>query len=281
MGNTPFNVRRRQQFLDQDQYEKTLKNSRALLQVQLKNKELAESAEDSSLAHYFLYLENFWIWMLDYTAGVPIEELAPRLSGIVDRFSEWNEVDQQHQKEMLSQYPEYGPYKYRAATNFGDFSDYADTLQLLCIAILLRDQRSVRRLIRILRSHRGQDGLFEQLIGAYVDDAMELDTCMFGKPYATLLQAVHADDEPAARMLIEKHLQQWYPAMKQHPRWHDGHLRISEEGYAPYYGYWALEAGAMVFVFDVDDDGINHMVYPRDLVDYARKLRAENRHTST
>ncbi|MCA1858718.1 DUF1911 domain-containing protein [Janthinobacterium sp. HSC-3S05] len=280
MKNPPFDDRRRQQFLCRQLYEKTLENSRALLQVQLRNKELAECAGDTSLACHFLYLENFWIWMLDYTAGVPIEELAPRLSDIVDRFSEWNEADQHQQKKMLSQYPEYGPYTYRAAPNFGDLSDYEDTLQLLSVAILLRDQRSVMRIIRIFRSHRGQDGLFEQLIGAYVDDEMALDTCILGQPYETLLQTVYESDEGAAQTLIKKYLKQWYPAMKDHPRWYNGHLRISDEGYAPYYGYWAFEAGAMAFVFDLDDSGIDHFAYPTDLVAYGRALREENRYTS-
>jgi hypothetical protein len=280
MKNPPFDDRRRQQFLCQELYEKTLENSRALLQVQLQNKESAEFADDISLAHHFLYLENFWIWMLDYTAGVPIEKLAPRLSDIVDRFSEWNEVDQYRQEEILSQYPEYGPYRYRAAPNFGDLSDYEDTLQLLSVAILLRDQRSVMRIIRIFRSHRGQDGLFEQLIGAYVDDEMTLDTCILGQPYDTLLQTVFENDEYAAQTLIKKYLTQWYPAMKDHPRWYNGHLRISDEGYAPYYGYWAFEASAMAFVFDLDDSGIDHFAYPRDLVAYGRALREENSYTS-
>jgi hypothetical protein len=280
MKNPPFDDRRRQQFLCQELYEKTLENSRALLQVQLKNKKSAEFADDISLAHHFLYLENFWIWMLDYTAGVPIEKLAPRLSDIVDRFSEWNEVDQYRQEEILSQYPEYGPYRYRAAPNFGDLSDYEDTLQLLSVAILLRDQRSVMRIIRIFRSHRGQDGLFEQLIGAYVDDEMTLDTCILGQPYDTLLQTVFENDEYAAQTLIKKYLTQWYPAMKDHPRWYNGHLRISDEGYAPYYGYWAFEASAMAFVFDLDDSGIDHFAYPTDLVAYGRALREENRYAS-
>ncbi|MCM2569347.1 PoNe immunity protein domain-containing protein [Janthinobacterium kumbetense] len=280
MKNPPFDDRRRQQFIYQELYEKTLENSLALIQVQQKNKESAESAADLSLAYNFLYLENFWIWLLDYTAGMPIEDLAPRLSGIVDKFAEWNEVDQVHQKEILSKYPEYGPYRYRAAPNFGDLADYEDTLQLLSIAILLRDQRSVSRIIRILSSHRGQDGLFEELISAYMEDAIMIDTCLLGKPYDVLLQTVYEDDENSARNLLKKYLKQWYPAMKDHPRWYNGHLRISDEGYAPYYGYWAFEAAAMVFVFDLDDSDIDHLVYPKDLVDYARQLSKEGRYTS-
>ena len=68
--------------------------------------------------------------------------------------------------------------------------------------------------------------------------------------------------------------------MKHHPRWYNEHLNISGEGYAGYYGYWAFEAGATVFLLDLDDSQTGHLVYPRDLVDYARRLRKEERYTS-
>ncbi|MGK5052792.1 PoNe immunity protein domain-containing protein [Janthinobacterium sp. RB2P8] len=218
--------------------------------------------------------------MLDYTAGEPIEALAPRIAGIVDKFEEWNEVEQLYQQEAAIELPEYGPYEYEGAPQFSILSDYEDTLQLLSIAILLRDQCSVRRIIHVLRSHRGRDGLFEQLIGAYIEDGQDLDTCIIGKPYSTLLQVFYEDDEKTTLKLLQKYLKQWYPAMKNHPRWHDEHLHISEEGYAAYYGYWAFEAGATVFMLDLDNSQIEHLVYPKDLVDYARQLWKEGRHSS-
>jgi hypothetical protein len=38
-----------------------------------------------------------------------------------------------------------------------------------------------------------------------------------------------------------------------HPRWYDEHLKISEEGYAAFYGYVTFEAAATVFMLDLDD----------------------------
>lgn len=153
-------------------------------------------------------------------------------------------------------------------------------MQLLSIAILLRDQRSVLRIIHVLRSHRGRDGLFEQLIDGYVEDGQALDACIIARPYDTLLQVFYEEDEEATLALLQKYLKQWYPAMRHHPRWYNEHLNINEEGYAGYYGYWAFEAGATVFLLDLDDSQAAHLVYPRDLVDYARRLRKEARYTS-
>jgi hypothetical protein len=276
----PFDQRCRQQFLYEDLYTKTSKNQLAIIDVELENKRITDSMQGKASVHHFLYLEEFWIWMLDYTAGKPIDALAPRIADIVDKFEEWNKVDQLYQQEAALDFPEDGPYEYEGAPQFSTLSDYEDTLQLLSIAILLRDQRSVLRIIHVLRGHRGRDGLFEQLIGAYVEDSQDLDTCIISKPYNTLLQVFYEEDDNAALALLQKYLKQWYPAMKNHPRWYDEHLNINEEGYAAYYGYWAFEAGATAFILDLDDSQIEHLVYPKDLVDYARKLWEEGRHTS-
>ena len=37
-----------------------------------------------------------------------------------------------------------------------------------------------------------------------------------------------------------------------------------------YVGCWVFEAGAIAFLYGVDDSKIDHMVYPKDLVEYAR-----------
>ncbi|WP_395593661.1 PoNe immunity protein domain-containing protein [Pseudomonas sp. B26140] len=68
--------------------------------------------------------------------------------------------------------------------------------------------------------------------------------------------------------LSKKYCSQWYPAFKQAP-WHDTHLQ-GEEG--NYVGYWAFEAGAIAFLYGIDDRKIDHMVYPKDLVEYARSV---------
>ena len=280
MKNPPFHERRRQQFLYEDLYVKTRNNQFLLIEGGHENKNVATSTQSQSSIHQFLYLELFWIWMLDYTAGVSLDELAPRLAEIVDAFEKWNEVDQLFQQETALEFPEYGPYEYMAAPSFSNLFEYENTLQLLSIAIMLRDRRSIMRMIHIFRAHRGQDGLFEQLIGGYVDDEIALDTCVLGEPYDTLLALFYEKNNATSLILLKKYLKNWYPAMKDHPRWYDGHLRIKEEGYAPYYGYWAFEAGAAVFLLGLDDSNVDHLVYPADLVDYGRKLRRENRHTS-
>ena len=40
-----------------------------------------------------------------------------------------------------------------------------------------------------------------------------------------------------------------------------------------YFGYWAFEAGAVAYLYGIDDNQISHMVYPKDLVAYARNQK--------
>jgi hypothetical protein len=35
-------------------------------------------------------------------------------------------------------------------------------------------------------------------------------------------------------------------------------------------GYWAIEAAAIAFLYNIDDSKIDHMFYPKDLIEYAR-----------
>ncbi|MGK5059829.1 hypothetical protein ACQ4WY_23125 [Janthinobacterium sp. LB2P49] len=114
----PFHRRNRHQFLYHELYTKTRENLLALIEVRLANKKIVGSTLENSVVHQFLYLEAFWLWMLDYTAGEPIAALAPRISGIVDKFEEWNAVDQFCQQEAALEFPDYGPYEYNGAPDF-------------------------------------------------------------------------------------------------------------------------------------------------------------------
>ncbi|WP_081472861.1 PoNe immunity protein domain-containing protein [Burkholderia ambifaria] len=52
--------------------------------------------------------------------------------------------------------------------------------------------------------------------------------------------------------------------------WHDTHLDLSERG-GGYFGYWAIEAAAIAYLRGLADAPLReHIVYPKDLVDFAR-----------
>ncbi|HEM7878850.1 DUF1911 domain-containing protein [Burkholderia contaminans] len=54
--------------------------------------------------------------------------------------------------------------------------------------------------------------------------------------------------------------------------WHDSHLNLSNE-WGLYFGYWAIEAAALSYILELDDTSLReHIVYPKDLVDFARSF---------
>ena len=83
-----------------------------------------------------------------------------------------------------------------------------------------------------------------------------------------MLKVIRATTPKEASKLLDKYCKDWYPAFKKAP-WYDSHLSIDGED-GSYSGYWAFEAGAIAYLFNIDDSQIDHMVYPKDLVAYAR-----------
>jgi hypothetical protein len=74
---------------------------------------------------------------------------------------------------------------------------------------------------------------------------------------------------------MTKFLHSWYKYFEG-ASWHNAHLRFGKIEDAPdwanYYGYFAWEAAAMVYLYDLDDSAYrNHVLYPKDLVDWAFK----------
>ncbi|OEZ27463.1 hypothetical protein AO062_27625 [Variovorax boronicumulans] len=224
--------------------------------------------------------------MLDYTAGVDLDTLAPQLAGIVDDFVRWNDANVPFRIALKEEFAEHHK-KYGGTTRLDvcavDFDNqiwYEDALQLLSVAILLRDARSVKRIVKAMVFNRYADALYEQLIADFVNDPQEdMQVVLHDAPYSTLVEAYFEDDDAKAVALVKNYLKNWYKH-QDGARWYNAHLKI-EDDRSFYYGYWAFEAGATCFLLDLDDSTIDHMVHPKDLVAYARKLQADGRWTTT
>lgn len=272
-----FHERRRQTFLDEKTYEATKANQERLINVSLGNLEFFErGSRDYAGELRMVFLEKLWLWMLEYTAGLPIYDIQPKFTEIAADFAAWNAAYQDFQMALAEKYPQDGPYRYLAAPDFENLSDYENILQFLSIAILIRDHESAKVIGYTMRSHLGRDALFDELIEPYVEIEATADECALAAPYEMLAEAFREEDEEMVSKSIVGYLNAWYPAMKHHPRWYNGHLTKSPEGWAPYYGYWAFEAAAVAYLLGIDDTSFNSIVYPRDLVAYAAEARAKD-----
>jgi hypothetical protein len=152
---------------------------------------------------------------------------------------------------------------------FGENDDYEQFLQTLSLCILLGRSELIPRLSAIFdRDNKGQDAIYETLLSFYDDSRVKTDDLLFKRPFAGLLKVIRATTPKEASKLLDKYCKDWYPAFKKAP-WYDSHLSIDGED-GSYSGYWAFEAGAIAYLFNIDDSQIDHMVYPKDLVAYAR-----------
>jgi Domain of unknown function (DUF1911) len=230
----------------------------------------------------FIYHNKFWLWMLDYTAGVAISELANRFCDVVDDFVTWHDIgflfNKKLQEEYQDRFPDMKVDLESSTIYFGEQTWYADVLQFISVAILIRDIRSIKRIVFAMRGNRHIDDLYEQLIYKYVDNPLNLEGVVHEKPYQDLAEAFYEEDPEKTMALIKKYLKNWY-RHQNGARWYNSHHFVMDD-YAPYYGYWAFEAGAACFLLDIDDAKIDSMYYPKDLVDYGRKLREEGKYTS-
>lgn len=195
--------------------------------------------------------------LMIYTAGYRVESLTSNLEPLVAAYERKREFD------ILA----YGSDE--VCAGFGENDDYEQFLQTLSLCILLGRSELIPRLSAIFdRDNKGQDAIYETLLSFYDDSRVKTDDLLFKRPFAGLLKVIRATTPKEASKLLDKYCKDWYPAFKKAP-WYDSHLSIDGED-GSYSGYWAFEAGAIAYLFNIDDSQIDHMVYPKDLVAYAR-----------
>ena len=115
--------------------------------------------------------------------------------------------------------------------------------------------------------YHGEDTLVEDLLKAYLPDREDLDQ-WFHDVSTPLIRAIYTEDPDEPRELLVEYCNQWYEAFEQAP-WHDSHLD-GDEG--SYFGYWAFEAAAVAYLYGLDDSAVKHMIFPREMLDYARRF---------
>ncbi|KUZ60369.1 hypothetical protein WI38_29585 [Burkholderia ubonensis] len=123
--------------------------------------------------------------------------------------------------------------------------------------------------------NRGRDGLFENVVQALTGTHVEAPrVVLHAVPYRPLASAtVAAPEEKAA--LIKEFVEGWYKGMKP-TYWHGAHT----DGL--YFGYWCLEAALVTVLWDIDDSSYrDNLVYPKDLVDFARQQQDAGRADET
>ena len=206
-----------------------------------------------------MFFNNF---LLRYSGGVSLDILRDDLENVVASF----EQSARYERELAND-PRFPPLR------FGELAHYEQTMQLISLCYLLHRRDLLQRIADLFDgAYAAKDTLYEDLLAYELYNRFEVDRWYHDKPYRDLINSLYRETPGESVVDIKKYLEEWYRSMENTP-WHDGHLRMSKGGGGGYFGYWAIEAAAVAYLLQLDDASFReNIVYPQDLVDYAREF---------
>ncbi|MFG6469342.1 PoNe immunity protein domain-containing protein [Roseateles sp. BYS87W] len=272
MTEEVFRAKRRQPFLTKKYYN--LNSSLLERELELDARATAEGVLPPTDVSYSdipgsAFKGAMKLLRLHYTAGEPIESLKPLLAAAMKWFGEWH-VAYGAQIQHLAKASGEELRTDGSPVHMEDLFHCQLAMELVSFGILLGEADAVRRVAAWLGRYRGTDMLLEALLEQVVADPRDVEEFFHEEPYGLLLDAVYTAENPeAASDFVKHYVEGWYKAFEGVP-WHDGHLVVTDE-YSNYEGYWAFEAAAICVLYDIDDSSFrDHLVYPKDLADWAR-----------
>ncbi|AXV83763.1 PoNe immunity protein domain-containing protein [Ralstonia solanacearum] len=232
----------------------------------LRSREKLETAELTPRAkssyRWAIASEGLELLILHYTAGRPIDELQAELPGIIEDF----DVYIANERSPRLQDP---PRAVADTLEITQLEAYVYVFWLLALCKLLRHETLIPKVMgwvdKTYEFNRGRDILFENVVQALTGKHVETEKVLLHPlPYRPLGRAtVYAPEERSA--LVKEFVETWYKHMKP-CYWHGTHTEGSS-----YFGYWAFEAALVTVLWDIDDSSYrDHLVYPKDLVDWYR-----------
>jgi hypothetical protein len=261
MEKLAFSEKRRQIYLDEESYHNTI--------AQLEAENAVESPPDLPPLDMcrdlqLAALDSWTIFQLRYTAGESLTSLAGSLDAIVLAYENWIEA--------LDDLPD---SDYRPPFIMNDMIDtYVDYLNMVSVAILLRREDLVQRIceFNVGTDFDRADAVLEELFTGFLPDRPWLDYLLWKKQYEKILDVIDSDTPAEMAVEMRLYVKRWYANMKGQAHFWGKHEKIKPE-FTPYFGYWAMCAGAFTYLYDIDDSSYrSETVYPKDMVDYARSV---------
>lgn len=256
---SPFHARRRQPFVNEQYVVRQIARRGDL--ISRLHAELIEPDTDSEGRSQLLASAaeaTYGRLSLRYTAGEDPPQLRAELQSVIEAL-------ERYQMALA----EFEGIPDAAPLGLGRLDDYERCMQLIGLCYLLHRRDLLPRIAALEDpAYAGEDVLYEELLDYAVAGRYDVDTLKFVEVYDPLIEAMYSETTAQAVAPLAKYVDNWYPWFKLVP-WHDGHLRINGTQ-GDYFGYWAFEAGAVALLCNIDDSSIDHMVYPKDLVAWAR-----------
>jgi len=262
-----FDSKRRQRFLGEDYFKWLMASLSDDVTYWLENTAPTGETESERKATTALYLSSYRYrrFLLMYTGGVDIGLLRVELDSVVDAFAQYTMAKRLYEKDA-----EQPPLA------FSVIGDYENVMQLIGCCYLMHRRDLLPRIVEMFDpAYRGQDTLYEDLLSYEFAGRVDVDSWFHDVPYRPLVFSLYRETKDECVSDISEYLEAWYPGMAAAP-WHDGHLEAQKNGKGAYVGYWAIEAAAAAYLLKVDDSAFrDHLLYPKDLADFARNFEAQ------
>ena len=261
---TPFSIRRRQPYINEQIFLNTMAHYRR--EEEQGERDLLENAHLPREQTVILGFMAGFLWrefQLRYTAGDPLPDLAELLTKVVVAYErEAVASDRLPDDEYIPVFALDDP-----------IDEYVDFIGLISACALLHREDLIPRVHALVAggAYDEVDFLIEKLLSFYLPDRPAMDEWLWNKPYGLLVEVLIGDTAAAKAGAMKRYVSKWYSSMKGLAHFWGKHERI-KHAYSSYVGYWAFSAAAFTYLYDIDDSGYrDELVYPKDLVDYARK----------
>ncbi|WP_231408566.1 PoNe immunity protein domain-containing protein [Ralstonia solanacearum] len=258
-----FSTRRRQRFISEQYFQSWSNFHRESIDKWSRILPANGSEESKRAIAASLRADNRFEWLLlSYTAGEPIATMRDELDKIVADYEEYAKF-QSEEFDRLD-WP---------AFRLSEPGEYERAMQLIGLCYLLHRRDLLPRIAALEDpTYRAQDTLYEDLLAYGMEGRVDVDE-WFHDSYRDCINSVYGDSDEESLTDLNAYLEKWYASMRG-VDWHDSHLDLSEDR-GLYFGYWAIEAAALAYLLELDDASLReHIVYPKDLVDFARSFDA-------
>ncbi len=257
-----FSNRRRQRFISEQYFKRW--SDFGLENIETWSRILPANGSEKSkraIAASLRADSRFRLLLLQFTAGEPIAPMREELDRIVADYEEYAKF-----QSLEFESPNWPAFL------LTELKDYERAMQLIGLCYLLHRRDLLPRIAALEDpSFRAQDTLYEDLLAYGVEGRVDVDKWFHGS-YRDCINSVYGDTDEESLADLDTYLGQWYSSMSS-VDWHDSHLDLSEER-GLYFGYWAIEAAALAYLLELDDTSLReHIVYPKDLVDFARSVQ--------
>lgn len=255
-----FKNERRQRFLAENHYQEF---SGGLAET-IKRREEGLTTEDSlipkaiSSFKWRIATSKLELLLLDYTAGISLFELRSQLPGVIQAFDSYIPYDNPRPGEAHT-------------LEITQLEAYVYVFWLLALCKLLGHDALIPTVMKWIDANaefnRGRDGLFESVVEKLTGSKVPVERVLLHPDaYRPLAKATVAEPEERPT-LVKEFVENWYKNMKP-CYWYGTHT--DKEG-SSYFGYWCFEAALVTYLWDIDDSSYrDHLVYPKDLVEWAR-----------